>query len=241
MSLEVAKIIISENTLLFSKPSDFNDPFDCDVDIVDFNFNKLIDVKVADEIKYIKSVYSSQGKDNSIFEDKNFLQRLFRNAQIAKINSFGICCFSLKYDIVLMWSHYADKHMGICLGFNNMLTGKFINLTEEDISEGQVEYKAREKINYVSENRYFAIRKLFLSKSKSWSHEKEYRMITLREKPKIQRFNPKFLSEVYFGLRVAEDQIRSFISLCSLNGLNHLKFYRASKHNLSIKFHQIQN
>ena len=39
VSLEVAKIILKDKTLKFSKPSTFNDPYDCDVNLVDFDFS----------------------------------------------------------------------------------------------------------------------------------------------------------------------------------------------------------
>jgi hypothetical protein len=30
----------------------------------------------------------------------------------------GLLCFSKKYDCHLLWAHYAEKHQGICLGFD---------------------------------------------------------------------------------------------------------------------------
>jgi hypothetical protein len=33
-------------------------------------------------------------------------------------SSVGIYCVSTNYDDVLMWSHYADSHKGICLEFD---------------------------------------------------------------------------------------------------------------------------
>jgi hypothetical protein len=30
----------------------------------------------------------------------------------------GLLCFSESWDHLLMWSHYANKHQGICLGFD---------------------------------------------------------------------------------------------------------------------------
>lgn len=31
---------------------------------------------------------------------------------------YGLLCFSRSWDNALLWSHYADKHRGICLGFD---------------------------------------------------------------------------------------------------------------------------
>ncbi|MBI4471214.1 MAG: DUF2971 domain-containing protein [Acidobacteria bacterium] len=34
------------------------------------------------------------------------------------MNKTGVLCFSLKWASPLLWAHYADKHKGICLGFD---------------------------------------------------------------------------------------------------------------------------
>jgi hypothetical protein len=31
--------------------------------------------------------------------------------------SYGVICFSKQWDNPLLWSHYAEKHQGMCLGF----------------------------------------------------------------------------------------------------------------------------
>src|SRR5277367_502008 len=31
---------------------------------------------------------------------------------------FGVLCFSERWNDILQWSHYADRHRGICLGFD---------------------------------------------------------------------------------------------------------------------------
>jgi len=66
VSLDILEIILTEQTLQFSAPADFNDPFDCDVDLVDFNFNGKINLRVAQEIEILKS----QFKDNKQFNAK---------------------------------------------------------------------------------------------------------------------------------------------------------------------------
>ena len=64
-----------------------------------------------------------------------------------------------------MWSHYAEKHYGICLEFDNYVSPRFVNLSdEEDITEGVVGYSEYERINYMNSDRRFAIFKLFYLK-----------------------------------------------------------------------------
>lgn len=234
------KIILTEHTLKFSRPDDFNDPFDCDIDLINFDFNENINPQVEKEIKIIKELY----KDNDDVANTSevFWQDVYRNSQKDKRNSCRISCFSLKNDSVLMWSHYADKHKGACLEFNNTLEKPFVNLSNEEISEGIVSYEAHKKINYMSEDRLSAVYKLFFNKSESWSNEFEYRMITLNNKDDIQKFNPFFLSAIYFGIKVSEDQVKSFISFISENypSCKHIKYYKGIKESLSVKFKSIE-
>ena len=48
--------------------------------------------------------------------------RVFREAveKTKKSLSFtkGLLCFSMNWQNPVMWSHYADKHKGLCLGFD---------------------------------------------------------------------------------------------------------------------------
>jgi hypothetical protein len=235
-AFDISKIILTHQTLKFSAPSDFNDPFDCDIDLVDFDFNQPIAPQVAHEIELLKIQFKGSKWFNEKASDRNFWKEVYKGGQIEKIKSSRICCFSLENDITLMWSHYADKHNGICLEFDNSLEQRFVNLTSKDVSEGHVAYEAHERINYVAEDRHYGIYKLFLNKSESWSHEKEYRMITINNKPDIQKFYPRFLSAIYFGVKVTESQIHSFITEFGSAEFGHLKFYKGVKDKLKIKF-----
>ena len=240
VSLDILEIILTEQTLQFSAPADFNDPFDCDVDLVDFNFNGKINLRVAQEIEILKSQFKDNKQFNAKINDRVFWQKVYKRGQIDKIKSCRISCFSLRNDIILMWSHYSDKHNGACLEFDNSIEKRFVNLASKDISEGEVGYEAHQRINYVLEDRRYAIYKLFLNKSESWSHEKEYRMILINNKPEIQKFHPNFLLAIYFGVKVTVNQIKSFMTKFSTPDFRHLKYYKGVKDNLSIKFLPIE-
>jgi len=235
-SVEVAKIILKDLTLKFSSPLEFNDPFDCDIDLVDFDFSGQIDDFVRQEISELKKQYKSHPLITEKLDNPEFLHTLYKEAQINKIRSSKVCCFSLAKDIILMWSHYAEKHAGICLEFNNDSLKKFVSLTDDEYSEGVVGYTADKKINYVSQDRSFSMQKLYMNKSHSWSHENEYRMFTINDTPGLQRIYPEFLSAIYFGLRTSEDDVSSIKLICKSNGLNNIKFYKATKGVLKVDF-----
>jgi glycerol-3-phosphate O-acyltransferase len=130
-------------------------------------------------------------KDENI---KNILEEIRKDA----INNYGIICFSKTYTEPLLWSHYAEQHKGICLGFN-------------------VKHPSIEKISYVnkpelifisnkSNHNIDRIASIYKSKYKKWSYEKEYRIFKyIRNMKKIKgspfiNFGENFqLNEIIIG------------------------------------------
>src|SRR5208337_4824681 len=85
-------------------------------------------------------------------------------AEMAK--RYGVLCFSEDKADVLQWSHYADRHKGICLGF--------------DVSGGEGKFG---RVQYVTERFPFPKQpdepfmwKLLSTKSEAWKYEKEWRV-----------------------------------------------------------------
>ncbi|MGJ8684531.1 MAG: DUF2971 domain-containing protein [Nonlabens sp.] len=75
--------------LYYSSFKSFNDPFDCNINLVSF-------------------------KKNGKFKKTNKKKKeLFKN----RLDNIGICCFTTKKDSILMWSHYSNSHKGYCLEF----------------------------------------------------------------------------------------------------------------------------
>lgn len=82
--------------------------------------------------------------------------------EVAK--NFGVNCFSKNWTNPVQWAHYADKHKGICLGFD-------------------INSKELKKVDYVSKRlkprgtpNEPLIRKLCRTKYTHWSYEEEYRV-----------------------------------------------------------------
>jgi len=239
---ETVEVILANMTLKFSKPSDFNDPFDCDVGLLDFKFNQQVNEYVKEEMVKIKEQYGLIQEFQRRSTEIEFWENLYKGAQTEKVASSRISCFSLANDTILMWSHYSDKHTGVCLEFDNNIKPRFLDLNEEtDISEGVVGYSAGERINYLQEERFFGIYKLFFNKSESWIHEKEYRLVLLKNKGEYQKFSPSFLNAIYFGVKTNATQIKNLMALCKNNGLTHLKFFKSKKANLTVNFEQIKS
>jgi hypothetical protein len=90
----------------------------------------------------------------------------FEGYKAAVAQRFGVLCFSEKRTDVLQWAHYADRHKGICLGFDvSGSQGKF----------GRVRYKAY-RIPFPKKLDESFSWKLLSTKSKAWAYEKEWRV-----------------------------------------------------------------
>lgn len=102
--------------------------------------------------------------------DPNFRQALnTTKKQMSK--NHGILCFSETWTNPVLWGHYADKHRGICLGFEvpRYIPGK-INYVDSPLAR-----PAKLDLCFM--------KKLLHTKFLHWQYEKEYRIwVSLEEK-----------------------------------------------------------
>jgi hypothetical protein len=79
---------------------------------------------------------------------------------------WGVLCFSEEKTDVLQWAHYAERHKGICLGFN---------VTEGQGKFGRVKYET-ERFPFPQKPDMDFSWKLLSTKSKVWEYEREWRV-----------------------------------------------------------------
>jgi hypothetical protein len=108
--------------------------------------------------------------------DKN-VRDAFQKMKLEMNEQRGLLCFSTKWKNSVMWSHYADKHQGLCLGFD-----------VADKSVGQVSYSRKrlavglEQLKTPRNITEDDARKLLFTKHTHWKYESEYRaFVTLEE------------------------------------------------------------
>ncbi len=122
--------IISTNSLHFSCPLDFNDPFDSFIKV------KGVDEKYTkDEIDEIVKICQDEKKEKTATSNIKFKQKKIE--EILKENKekadkiFLVLSLSELKDNILMWSHYADSHKGFCIGFKSDIDELNLNDIEE--------------------------------------------------------------------------------------------------------------
>jgi hypothetical protein len=220
VSLKTALKIIDNNSLLFSSPQSYNDPFDLT--------NSLIDKKFDDKIlkewfeKSGNGAYSSEQLNELFEKTRNDPQTILTNLEntLNKHKSqIGITCFSKSHLKTLMWSHYADKHAGVCMGFNIVPIG-ISNFTLLEVNYAN-EIKP---LNYFL-NKPFCIMYWLYTKSKIWAYEEEVRAV-YSDRNGIIPFDKVCLKEIHFGLRTSKEQQQDFITKLSQLGykVNRMSF-----------------
>lgn len=230
-SFDIAQKVICEQKLKFNNPSFFNDPFDCDLDLISFELkNFSSDVKM--EIAQLRS----ENKQHQLSDE--LLLKAYRHAQLNKLYKASICCFSLDFKNTVMWSHYGDNHNGVALIFDQSLDDCFEDLESERISLFPVCYSRTSRTNYL-ENKVKAIQELFATKSEDWKYESEYRLVTLKNQ-EFFKFRKQYLTGAIFGCRVNSTDRETFIKFCKRHGYGDLKYGYLEKANLKIELKEIK-
>jgi hypothetical protein len=85
--------------------------------------------------------------------------------------TIGVLCFSQSWDNPVLWSHYADKHRGICLGFDVLddwvLEISYQGKRLQEEVEGELPVQDHKTLG----------QKLLTTKYEHWRYENEVRMI----------------------------------------------------------------
>lgn len=215
---------LKKSYLWHSRPSSFNDPFDCykhllkfeptEDDIIDFCIrnHKEGEIPLEKQIAFL------------IQHPERLIEAQLKSMD-DNINGQGICCFAENFQNTLMWSHYAANHAGICLVFD----------PHKDTSLFMVKVRYTDEFvprNYYENNRIGAL--IMLStKSSDWSYEQEYRSISAT--PGSNPFKREMLTEVIFGCKTKQEEIFSVMNIIETAGYQDVEYTRAFTETNSFK------
>lgn len=199
--------IFTHNELYFPKPSEFNDPFDCSptasLEATDEQFAEYLDglykrrmphLSRADRRLSVKNAMKDRVRNH---KSHLALQTLAGSlSQVVELA--GVLSLSAKCDHILMWSHYADSHRGVCLRFKASSTTPFFGRAQ------RVSYQtARPKLNLIMDSHEVQSEKALLTKADFWGYEEEWRIIEHDLGPGVHRFPPELLDGVILGARIS--------------------------------------
>jgi hypothetical protein len=178
--------VIRRGHLYFATPASFNDPFDCRI-YPRFNYpQKSLNRHFAWVLREQPMNRAERRRKTKEARPSN---RLFEEAFEMTMQGFrqeyGVLCLSAIENDILMWSHYAEAHSGVCF--------KFSTAPELFQAAQPVEYPTRyPELDYIGlledmnnkesepvadEAKKELASKLFLTKALHWKYECEWRIL----------------------------------------------------------------
>lgn len=222
--------LLRKREIYFPLASEINDPFDCRVvlnreappetlwemmktyyatkysvaDEIDIVNKMLLEFSPSDPVKTrtLAKEIIDQKKWMTLLDHIEAGNQYMLKGRLTKTRLY---CFSAVRDSLLMWSHYADYHSGICLGFSTESPVLSIIKPVEYLSEYP-------KISSYTVDDDTYLRFSLYSKAKDWSYEQEWRIV-LNNADKVEmpvhHFASTDLKEVIFGCQCKQiDRLR---------------------------------
>ncbi len=229
------KKIFKDMRLWSAKPERFNDPFDCDLEVTkgftEVDMMQSIHARYGPRrnwppkiVKFVDAAFDKKGKftvteraridteTQAIFDDNK--------------NS-GVVCLSEVNDSILMWSHYAESHAGVCIEFHRT--------PDCPLGDAEICTPVQYGTNYpvidlgkILVNRDGKTLNLMMRyKADCWAYEKEWRVITPKgDMPHNLVAN---ISKVIFGLRTRDPFRTSIQRLCDKNNIRTVQATKAPR------------
>jgi hypothetical protein len=221
---------LANGVVRFSRPSDFNDPWDCRP-VFSVPENK------GERATLVKWMAAASTKHGTVFNPDerarrveqliakpDLLRRLMDEAapemQRQMDERYRVYCLTTKPACPLMWAHYADHHCGICLE---------INVRQPDLCAAiQVQYRDTYPTFRLDDNRDLSP---FYTKSREWHYEDEYRLVaeekkgafdprTLKTEDQFYTLPPGSLMSIIIGARAPEETRRTIRDIVHRSGHN---------------------
>ena len=154
-----------------------------------------------------------------------------RQSSEQELDRYGVVCLTTANDNILMWSHYAGSHTGICLGYTP--------------SPDAMDFACAFKVRYESVRPQFnmmnsmieqSVFDALVTKSTDWSYEKEWRLIDHRILERKRTYPPATLVEIIFGCRVSsENKDRIFAAVAGSKSAPNFFIARPSQTHFSLE------
>ena len=174
---------LSNNQIWFSSPLDFNDPYDF---FVPFD-NTFTDEGFKQKIPLQNGYSHNQYEEMLQFYKQNPKEFIQWSTEGIKrfASKIRIACFCEEKTEILMWSHYADFHKGLCLKFDSFLDNSLFN-KENLVTQKMMIKKVKYPKNFDEKD----FEKQAYTKYYKWAYEKEHRIISAVD---VIKFNKKVL------------------------------------------------
>jgi len=245
---------LANNQLYFKDPTKFNDPFDSKVFLEKkgteenwiswFDRVKGYDRTKAKEILHNNEAFYKEGDFFILDPNGKYHQQIGSNLH-GDINENvlpRVCCFSGTDESILMWSHYANEHKGICLRFRSFIDPANTDYVKYFLPLGistqsvanipflKVDYIDPNPVNIFDPDRNKKVVKFLCTKCPVWKYELEYRMLPFEDELEdgFIKYNKKDLEGVIFGLKISHKDAKLVYETVKKNYLD-VNFYESKE------------
>jgi hypothetical protein len=199
---EFTERMITADEFFFASPTSFNDPFDTLPSVVirgsplkrEVYLRRLVRENMAGEPRAARQSFMRATKRVSKAEQESWL----RTSLAETTRNVGVCCFAEAPDDMLMWSHYADHHAGICVE---------VDLRREYFRSRlpfPVRYTEQRPIfDPTEEDHTASLMDKLATKASCWAYEREWRMVE-PSGVRAHCFPPSSITAVYLGCRISD-------------------------------------
>lgn len=262
---KVAKLNLTHRAIRFSSPLRFNDPFDCYFPPRFFNLRHAASSLERRRLAIIAGEETLPGGSKAAFDvaplialqsrvPKVAVERAFKSARErsralgnlmnqswrelwrSDLRKLRILCFCAAHTNPLLWSHYADSHRGIVLGFKS--SGMpFSRAQRVGYSKRAPRVFSRSdfedyflKLKPLPDVRE-RLGKLMTQKAKEWHYEHEWRIVNVNGGNESETYSdvafiPDSLTKVFFGCRISVPARNAIERLLS-GDFRHVEVYQA--------------
>jgi hypothetical protein len=220
--------LLTNNELWFSNPQDFNDPYDCNLGFTTRTYTEEEIRKFWNEVDGDVSKETREQRIRQWLSDQSLIEKFFFKPTRDLIQKKALTCFTTRNDSILMWSHYADSHRGICIGYSSELMVKTFYQHE------WVTYaKEIPPVNIMIPSEFAST--IMCIKSDCWEYEDEIRFF---QKGKGFYIFPKAaIKKVIFGLNASVKQIQSVMNLIHKLGYTGIEYHQVAIRNNEFKIY----
>ena len=212
---------LENRSVHFTCPNNFNDPFDCRLNIYMNGSDEEWKAHLNRIGKIDVDLNTFKEQEILYLENSDTFQLELQNLAL---DTTRMSCFTTEPNNMLLWSHYANCHRGICLVYQARRYDTFLYM---EFDEADVTYPNNQlasncggimRVNYsdtlppaynhLKYNRD-ELAPFLLTKSEDWSYEKEWRMILpssalANDDPRLM---DGYFMGVIFGLRCTQQDI----------------------------------
>ncbi len=223
-----AMAMLKNCSILLRTPNSFNDPYDFNTYSYDFSYNGMFDEefkRTVDKVneQSIRQIGKPVYSDYNVVSQTNFEALGIKAVEQMRSRCLVFCTSEVK-DNILMWSHYANKHSGICVGIKLLPEMDFdkpiklitLRVCYQDKIKSYKFYSEDDDLLAQIESTL----NLVYIKSQIWSYEMEVRSVVLNVEDNMDLSNgyqfqlsKENFVEIIFGVNTSESDINNIIAL----------------------------